>query len=215
MEKYCQNPLCENEAVKQVPVSVGKASDQKRALCAVCEEVYTWGVQHGQRSKPGLQIAPPPKESGPEPLYRVVYVIDVNALQRRQAAQCAYEMMSDPASLRPVLHVLDDRGRDRIVDLAHEPPGAGTKARPEDARQMARAFVLAGGTQCPVCGRQEIDFGAVTLDAECAYQEASCRHCQAQFCSIYRLAGYGLHVDDSLEVHTIAEDFGPSKDAGG
>jgi len=34
MEKYCQNPLCENEAVKQVPVSVRRAGDQKRSLCA-------------------------------------------------------------------------------------------------------------------------------------------------------------------------------------
>ena len=50
MEKYCQNPLCENEAAK----SAQKPSDQKRALCAVCEEVYSWGVQHGQMSKPGF-----------------------------------------------------------------------------------------------------------------------------------------------------------------
>ena len=48
MEKYCQNPLCENEATKIVPVSVDRPSDQTRALCAACEEVYTWGVQHGQ-----------------------------------------------------------------------------------------------------------------------------------------------------------------------
>ena len=48
MERYCQNPLCENEATKIVPVSVDKPSDQKRALCAVCEEVYSWGVQHGR-----------------------------------------------------------------------------------------------------------------------------------------------------------------------
>jgi len=47
MERYCQNPLCENEAAKVVPVSVNRPSDQKRALCAACEEVYTWGVQHG------------------------------------------------------------------------------------------------------------------------------------------------------------------------
>jgi hypothetical protein len=48
MEKYCQNPFCENEATKQVLVSIDKAGDQKRSLCAVCEEVYTWGVQHGR-----------------------------------------------------------------------------------------------------------------------------------------------------------------------
>lgn len=48
MEKYCQNPLCENESTKIVPVSVDKPSDQKRALCAMCEEAYSWGVQHGR-----------------------------------------------------------------------------------------------------------------------------------------------------------------------
>jgi hypothetical protein len=48
MERYCQNPYCENEATKTIPVSVDRPSDQKRALCAVCEEVYTWGIQHGQ-----------------------------------------------------------------------------------------------------------------------------------------------------------------------
>jgi len=54
MDKYCQNQYCENEAVKEVPVSVDKASDQMRALCTACEEAYTWGVQHGRmQSMPG------------------------------------------------------------------------------------------------------------------------------------------------------------------
>jgi len=48
MESYCQNPLCENEATKVVPVSVDKPSDQKRALCVVYEEPYSWGIQHGR-----------------------------------------------------------------------------------------------------------------------------------------------------------------------
>ena len=48
MEKYCQNPLCDAEAVKQVKVSVKKASDERRSLCACCEEVFVWGVQHGK-----------------------------------------------------------------------------------------------------------------------------------------------------------------------
>lgn len=48
MEKFCQNDLCENEAVRQVPVSIDRPCDQKRALCAVCKEAYDWGVQHGR-----------------------------------------------------------------------------------------------------------------------------------------------------------------------
>ena len=50
MEKYCQNPLCEHEATRKVPVSVDRSSDQRRSLCAVCEEVYSWGVQRGRMS---------------------------------------------------------------------------------------------------------------------------------------------------------------------
>ncbi len=48
MKTYCENPLCENRSVKEVPVSVNKPADQTRALCASCEEAYTWGVQHGK-----------------------------------------------------------------------------------------------------------------------------------------------------------------------
>ena len=50
MEAFCQNPLCESPSFKEVPVSVQKPSDQVRALCAPCEEAYTWGVQHGRKT---------------------------------------------------------------------------------------------------------------------------------------------------------------------
>jgi len=56
MERYCENPLCENEAVKVVPVSVDKPSDQKRALCAACEEAYSCGVQHGRMSSKNQRL---------------------------------------------------------------------------------------------------------------------------------------------------------------
>ena len=48
MKKYCENPLCQNLAVKEVAVSVDNPSDQKRSFCTVCEEVYAWGAQHGR-----------------------------------------------------------------------------------------------------------------------------------------------------------------------
>ena len=50
MDKFCQNPLCESPSFKEVAVSVKKPSDQVRALCAPCEEAYTWGVQHGRKT---------------------------------------------------------------------------------------------------------------------------------------------------------------------
>ena len=68
----------------------------------------------------GLIIEPPPKEDGPERLYRVVYVIDVNARNPREAAERAYEIMTDPPSMPPVLDVLDGEGRRTRVDLSED-----------------------------------------------------------------------------------------------
>lgn len=47
MKEYCENTLCRNRSIKEVPVSVENPADQLRALCGPCEEAYTWGVQHG------------------------------------------------------------------------------------------------------------------------------------------------------------------------
>ena len=66
----------------------------------------------------GLTIEAPPKEAGPEQLYRVVYVIDISAKGPRQAAERAYAIMRAPDSMRPVLEVLDSTGRRTRVDLS-------------------------------------------------------------------------------------------------
>jgi hypothetical protein len=47
MKEFCENQFCDSPGVKVVPVSVDSPSDQRRTLCATCEEAYTWGVQHG------------------------------------------------------------------------------------------------------------------------------------------------------------------------
>jgi len=48
VKEYCENPYCENHAVREVPVSVAEPSDEVRALCGACEEAYTWGVGQGR-----------------------------------------------------------------------------------------------------------------------------------------------------------------------
>jgi len=48
MEKFCQNPLCENPGANEVPVSVERPADQVRTLCCPCHESYIWGVQYGR-----------------------------------------------------------------------------------------------------------------------------------------------------------------------
>jgi len=47
MKPFCDNPSCDNPGFKEVRVSVRKAGDETRTLCAPCEEAFTWGVQHG------------------------------------------------------------------------------------------------------------------------------------------------------------------------
>ena len=141
MEKYCQNPLCENKAIKEVPVSVRTTSDQVRALCAACEEVYTWGVQHGSMVCEGLKIDPPPKEKGDEPLFRVVYIIDVNAGDVHEAAEYTHRIMTDPDSLRPVLHVINSNGKSTEVDLSED--DADHNDNEETANYEAAAQYLA------------------------------------------------------------------------
>jgi len=48
MKEFCENPWCEAPGFKEVPVSVNGPADEKRTLCTLCEEAYTWGVQHGR-----------------------------------------------------------------------------------------------------------------------------------------------------------------------
>jgi hypothetical protein len=118
MEKYCENPFCDNESIKEVPVSVEISFDQVRALCVTCEEAYTWGLQQGRYASPGLRIEPPPEDKGDEPLFRVVYIIDVNSGDVREAAEYTHRIMTDPESLPPVLHVIDSKGKSTEVDLS-------------------------------------------------------------------------------------------------
>ncbi len=81
MEDYCQNTLCENEAVKEVPVSMEGPSDGVRALCATCAEVYTWGVQHGKMTSDDSAV----KARGA--IEQVLEGLDVGGEQSRQFAE--------------------------------------------------------------------------------------------------------------------------------
>ena len=57
MTTHCENPNCDNEGYKQVPLSVNKPSDERRTLCAICEDAYTWGVQHGHMEEYATKVA--------------------------------------------------------------------------------------------------------------------------------------------------------------
>ena len=62
----------------------------------------------------GLIISPPPREKD---AFRVIYIIDIYALDVRTAAHAAYQLMIDPESLRPVLNVIDILGKVYVIDL--------------------------------------------------------------------------------------------------
>ncbi len=160
------------------------------------------------KHKRGLVIEPPPREDGEESLFRVVYVIDVNAAGVRDAAEYTHRIMADPNSLAPVLHVINGKGRDVVIDLSAGGSGKETLSPPDASDEEARQFVIAAAAQCPNCGSQDLSFGSIDIDGQSAYQQASCQDCNGQFFAIYRLVGFGLQVDDQTEIHTVAEDFG-------
>ena len=65
-------------------------------------------------------IQPPPAETGDEPLFRVIYVIDVNAADSLEAARLTHQIMTDPDSLPPVLEVMDHTGKVENIDLSEK-----------------------------------------------------------------------------------------------
>ena len=61
------------------------------------------------------KISPPPEDKG---LFRVIYVIDVNASSILEAAKSTHQIMADPDSILPVLDVMDCKGKVVTIDLS-------------------------------------------------------------------------------------------------
>jgi len=71
-------------------------------------------------SSKDLRIEPPPNDNGSEPLFRVVYVIDVSAPNALEATKLTHQIMTDPDSMPPVLEVMDCRGTVVKIDLSKD-----------------------------------------------------------------------------------------------
>ena len=69
-------------------------------------------------SSKDYKIVPPPKDSGTEPLFRVVYAIDVNASNEQKAAEQAWQMMRAEDAFDPIMMVLDSEGKQTMFDLS-------------------------------------------------------------------------------------------------
>jgi len=48
VKRFCENTLCGHPGAKVVAVSVRNARDQRRTLCATCEEVFSWASSTGR-----------------------------------------------------------------------------------------------------------------------------------------------------------------------
>lgn len=77
---------------------------------------------------PGLLFEPPEHAAGQQPLFRVVYIIDLHAANPRQAAASVHRILRDPESLAPALQVLGQEGDVTLIDLAEgdAPESAGS-----------------------------------------------------------------------------------------
>ena len=60
-------------------------------------------------SSKDYRIEPPPNDKGAEPLFRVIYAIDVGAADERKAAEAAWQMMRAEDAFEPVMIILDGR----------------------------------------------------------------------------------------------------------
>lgn len=74
-------------------------------------------------SSKNYQIEPPPTGKGSEPLFRVIYVIDVNASSVLEAAKLTHQIMIDPDSMLPVLEVMNCKGKVVTIDLSKKLKG--------------------------------------------------------------------------------------------
>jgi hypothetical protein len=69
-------------------------------------------------SSKNYQIEPPPRDKGKEPLFRVIYAIDVGAADERKAAETAWQMMRAEDAFEPILVILDSQGKQTKLDLS-------------------------------------------------------------------------------------------------
>ena len=105
------NVVIPDESIKEI------ASDSGSLTPLSFDEVDALCEQLNNDSLIGLTVSLPPTESGHPPLYRVVYVIDVGAVDAQQAAKETHAIMSDPDSWPPVLETIDSLGYLLRIDL--------------------------------------------------------------------------------------------------
>ena len=126
-------------AIKEIATNGGSLKPLNfDEVARLCERINTSEEACNASLSMGLTIAPPPKEKGEEPLFRVVYVIDVNAADANAAAVESYRIMTGPDSLSPVLQIIDYKGYATTIDLSEDN---------FEGRSYSRKW------KCPDCGK--------------------------------------------------------------
>lgn len=64
-------------------------------------------------------ITPPPQDKGKEPLFRVIYSIDIGASNEFKAAEKVWNIMQDKHSYPPILIVIDSHDKQTELDLTN------------------------------------------------------------------------------------------------
>jgi hypothetical protein len=109
-----------DQAINEIATDVGLVEALSfEEVDDLCQRL---NVKGGVYIRKGLLVAPPPKDEGIEPLFSVVYAIDVHGAKPLDAARTAYRLMVDPQSSPPVLDVMDGRGKVVSFDLSKEAP---------------------------------------------------------------------------------------------
>lgn len=100
------------------PLDAGEVDD-------LCERINASLVKVAVK---GFWIEAPRKVSDPDPLYRVLYVIDLNAADPEEAARKAHRYMASPTSMAPSLDVIDHTGHVVTIDVMDLPEEEPTPA---------------------------------------------------------------------------------------
>ena len=135
----------------------------------------------------GLHIPPPPRDSGEKPLFRIVYAIDVDASCPCEAARNALEMMRDPASMPPILDVLDHSGTVTTVDLsetdgANQDPSKAEAGENHAGNETVVIVSVSGGVADVLL--KPAGIGVVLFDYDVEGEDVSSKDPDGRACSI-------------------------------
>lgn len=112
-----------DQAIQEIATDCGRLQPLTSGeIDQLCQRLNCGVIAAVKPAGRGLTIDPPQKENGREPLFRVVYTIDVNATDVREAAELADLTMTDPEAAPPVLEIIDHQGTVVTIDLSEQEP---------------------------------------------------------------------------------------------